>query len=112
MRENESKWLKGGLSAVGGIAGGLAGGPAGAAGGAALGGMAGTALDAYAAQNAATAMATEGMFGGPRIRPIPPGARNPPSSLPAQAAMSSRSKAEPPGSEPRPAGFMTRPAPM
>lgn len=102
-RVDTKGWVGKGLGLAGGIAGGALGGPAGAMAGGAVGGTLGGLVDqataqptspviqSYAAENAVQRMRTAGMFGGPRVRPIPDGAMKRPEVATAQAALSNQS---------------------
>ena len=57
---------------VGGVGGTLIAPGIGTALGASLGGMAGGAVDAMGAEDNAKYARSMGMFGGPRVRPLPP----------------------------------------
>lgn len=57
---------------VGGVAGTLIAPGVGTALGASLGGMAGGAVDALGKEENAKYARSSGMFGGPRVRPLPP----------------------------------------
>lgn len=70
-------------SIIGGIGGSLIAPGVGTAMGASLGGQLGGAVDAHRAEDNAKYARTQGMFGGPRVRPLPPDMQQtPPTMIP------------------------------